>query len=272
MRNFLLVFFALLLQGCSDKSGNPLPDRQELQPAHSDKPMKVVEAGSYKGFFGKDSANTIQVKGFQMDESPVTNAEFLEFVKKNPQWARSNVLRIYADSTYLKSWQGDFELPKDKDKNAPVTNVSWYAANAYAKSVGKRLPTIDEWEFAAIADANRKDASKDPEFTRYILSTYAQKMEPGKPVKSGRPNFYGLYDMYGLVWEWTEDFNSVMVSGESRDDKVPNESLFCAGAAVTSSDLENYAAFMRFALRGSLRADYCLNNLGFRCAKDLNEN
>ena len=77
--------------------------------------------------------------------------------------------------------------------------------------------------------------------------------------------------MYGMVWEWTFDFNSVMMSGESRKDNATNDNLFCAGAAVASSDLRNYAAFVRYALRGSLKADYCLNNLGFRCAKNLNK-
>src|SRR5690606_42013060 len=65
-----------------------------------------------------------------------------------------------------------------------------------------------------------------------------------KPVKQQSPNYYGLYDLYGMIWEWTEDFNSVMMSGESRNDQTTNETLFCSGAAVTTDDLKNYAAFI----------------------------
>jgi len=89
-----------------------------------------------------------------------------------------------------------------------------------------------------------------------------------QPVKQSKPNIWGVYDLFGTIWEWTEDFSSVMMSGESRKDNTTNETLFCAGASVTSSDLKNYAAFIRFALRGSVKADYTINNLGFRCARD----
>ena len=153
--------------------------------------------------------------------------------------------------------------------DAPVTTVSWYAAKAYAKSVGKRLPTVDEWEFVAIADRVSKNASSDPAFTEHILQSYQSGEKFRIAIKSGQPNFYGVYDLYGLVWEWTEDFNSVMMSGESRRDNSKNENLFCAGASVTANDLRNYAAFIRFAMRGSVKANYCISNLGFRCAKDI---
>lgn len=229
-----------------------------------------IDSGSYRAFIGKDSNNIIKVKSFYIDDSPVTNAEYLTFLKANPQWTRSKVLRLYADSTYLKHWKGDYQLPEKINPDAPVTNVSWFAAEAYAKSVGKRLPTIEEWEYVGLADRTSKNASDKPDFTDFILREYQQrKSNMNKVVRQGEPNFYGVYDMYGMVWEWTYDFNSVMMSGESRKDNTTNESLFCAGGAITASDLRNYAAFVRYALRGSIKANNCLNNLGFRCARDF---
>ena len=269
MMRILVIICSLLLVQCTQKSVDVRPETNSIVFISSAKKMKRIEGGTYEPFFGKDADRKTEVKSFEMDETAVTNQEFLEFLKRNPQWTKSKVLKLYADSTYLKNWESDFEFPKNVKPDAPVTNVSWFAAKAYAKSVGKRLPTLDEWEFAAVADGKKANASKDPEFTNYILKTYQNKGNQMKSVKQTSPNFYGMYDMYGVIWEWTDDFNSVMMTGESRKDKTTNETLFCAGAAVTTDDLRNYAAFMRFAMRGSLHAKDALNNLGFRCAKDI---
>ena len=262
----LILFFI----GCTgeEKDTPNQAQRHDLEKITSDKKMVRIPAGKYQSFIGKDSGRIVKLAEFHLDDSPVTNAEYLAFVKANPQWRKSQVLRIFADSTYLKTWPSDEALPKDRSPLAPVTNVSWYAAKAYAESVGKRLPTVDEWEYVARADQQSADASDKTQFTNLILKSYQTKDKHKSAVKQGDPNYYGVYDMY-KVWEWSEDFNSVMISGESRRDGSGDESLFCAGASVTSADLRNYAAFMRYALRGSLKANYCLNNLGFRCAKDV---
>lgn len=267
---YLILLFTVLSSCFKQNKTQAVPQKYKpLSAISSFKKMIKIEGGSYKAFIGKDSGRVVKVNTFLMDDSPVTNAEYLQFLKANPQWTRSKVIRLYADSTYLHNWKGDFQLPTGISPEAPVTNVSWFAAEAYAKSAGKRLPTIDEWEYAGVADEISPNASEKPEFTEFILKAYQQKEGYHTPVKQHKPNYYGLYDMYGKVWEWTYDFNSVMMSGESRKDNTTNESLFCAGAAVTSSDLRNYAAFMRFAIRGSLKANYCVNNLGFRCVKDF---
>jgi len=269
------MFFAIVLAlfSCSRHSVHEKsPDIQNhLKYVSNSKKMVKIDGGIYEAFIGKDSGKIVKIETFYLDDSPVTNADYLSFLKANPQWTKSKVKRLYADSSYLRHWKSDFEIPENVSPDAPVTNVSWYAAKEYAKSVGKRLPTIDEWEFTALADRNSKNASGKPEFTDFILKSYQKKDKNKQIIKKDLPNYYGVYNMYGMVWEWTFDFNSVMMSGESRKDNTTNESLFCAGAAITSSDLRNYAGFVRYALRGSLKADYCLNNLGFRCAKNLNK-
>lgn len=272
--SLFIVLFTAVLTSCHNRQGVavkevPAVSPQILNPVETDKKMLTIQGGSYLGFLGKDSGRIVEVKSFKIDEAPVTNAEFLEFLKKNPQWTRSKVSRLYADDAYLHNWKSDYEIPDNAKPESPVTNISWFAAKAYAKSVGKRLPSIDEWEYAALADEVSKDASGKAEFTQYILNSYQKKGMYKTSIKQQKPNYYGLYDLYGMVWEWTEDFNSVMISGESRGDSSQNESLFCSGAALTTSDLTNYAAFMRYTMRGSLKADYSVNNLGFRCAKDL---
>ena len=82
------------------------------------------------------------------------------------------------------------------------------------------------------------------------------------------PNYFGIYDLHGLIWEWVADFNSVFVSGDNREDSDSKNDLFCGDGAVSATDRANYAAFMRYALRNSLRGSYSTQNLGFRCAYD----
>lgn len=269
MRNTIVLTFLLLI-ACTKQ----IKDKELVQNPHeivehiSPKSMLKIDSGSYEGFIGTDSGKIVKIPSFYMDDSPVTLAEYLVFLQTNPQWTKSKISRLYADENYLHNWTGDFEPPHDINPQAPVTNISWFAANAYAKSVGKRLPTVDEWEFVALADEWNKVAIDKEAFTAYILNAYQRKNRYKEAIKTEQPNYYGVHDLYGMVWEWTEDFNSVMVTGNSRNDNSENENLFCAGAAVTTSDLQNYAAFIRYAMRGSLKANYTVNNLGFRCVKN----
>ena len=88
-------------------------------------------------------------------------------------------------------------------------------------------------------------------------------------VGVGRTNYWGVHDLHGLVWEWVADFNTAMVTGDARGDTGLDRQLFCGSGSVGARDPGNFTAFMRYGLRSSLKADYCIHNLGFRCAKDL---
>jgi formylglycine-generating enzyme required for sulfatase activity len=244
-----------------------------LQPNMSATPegMVRVKGGTYQPFNGAQG-DRVEVSSFYMDVYPVTNADYLEFVRENPQWRRSQVKKVFADEGYLQHWAGDLDLglQAEQIRNGPVTNVSWFAARAYAAWRGKRLPTLDEWEFAAQASAEKPFAGQDPAFVGKILDWYSRPKPPTHPsVGKNPPNFYAIYDLHGLVWEWVLDFNSVFTTGDSREGGGINTQFYCAAGSATASDTENYAAFMRFAFRGSLEGDYTVKNLGFRCAKDI---
>ena len=128
---------------------------------------------------------------------------------------------------------------------------------------------MDEWEFAAMANEKMQDARRIETYNQYILNWYETPKTFNNPIGETFKNYWGIYDLHGLVWEWTLDFNSVLISGESRKDVDKDSNLFCGSAAIGASDLMNYAAFMRYAFRGSMKARYSSQNLGFRCAKDV---
>lgn len=231
-------------------------------------PMVSIQGGSYVPLYGTADKKPVAVTAFEMDAYPVTNAQYLDFVKKYPAYSRSKIKGLFADKSYLSQWESDFSYGKNNLSNAPVTNVSWFAAKKYCECQGKRLPTMDEWEYVAMADEKRIDARTKEAFNKYIMSWYEKPKTYANPIGQTFKNYWGVYDMHGLVWEWTADFNSIFLSGESRKDKDTDKNLFCGSGSVNATDLMNYAAFMRYAFRGSLKARYTTRNLGFRCAKD----
>ena len=236
----------------------------------SAKKMLQIPAAYFKTFYVSKTDKPISVASFLLDEFAVSNVEYLEFVNANPEWSRSKVNRLFADVNYLKHWRSDFEIGSI-NKNiykSPVVNVSWFAARAYCKWIGKRLPALAEWEIASNAPPKNIAYTS---ITDYIVRWYEKPAIPVLPnVKSTYQNIYGLYDMNGLVWEWTFDFNSFISTGDSRNTTNDNTNLFCAGASINVTNREDYAAFLRYGFRGSLKGNYCISSLGFRCAKDIN--
>lgn len=230
--------------------------------------MVIIPAGEHTPFYGNQGDTTIKIPSFLLDKYAVTNAEFLEFVIANPKWSKSKIPGIYGDRGYLKHWESDFKIGNkyDQIKNSPVTNISWYAANAYCKWKGKRLPTINEWEYAGSA----KIPNDNSDLEKIILSWYSKPTPSNMPpVGSTFMNEFSLYDMHGLVWEWVYDFNSVIMDGDSRSNSAIKRELFCASGSFGAVNNGDYAAFMRFAYRGSLKANYTVSNLGFRCARSF---
>ncbi len=268
------LLFGLLFFSCTpqtERQTDSNPDSQQLPLVSSTASVKMVliPGGGYKPFYGSDT-DYVKVHPFLLDERPVTNGEFLHFVRLNPSWRKSAVKRIFTDSTYLRDWPSDLSLPTGADPGAPVCYVSWFAAKAFAQSVDKRLPTLDEWEFVAMSDETTANARSKASYSDHIVTQYMLKDKQYLPVKRSQPNYWGVYNMFDRVWEWTDDFNSVLTTADSRTGQYDDKGLFCAASATSATDVLNYAAFMRFGFRTSLKANYTVSNLGFRCAKDTN--
>lgn len=229
----------------------------------------LVKGGEYIPLYNDSINKKLSVEDFKMDITPVTNAQFLAFVKENPEWRKSKVKALFAEGTYLSHWKSDTILGPEAPPESPVTQVSWFAAKAYCQWCGGQLPTTKQWEYAAQASETMKNGYEDQEFKSRLLGMYEKRPSiPLPPVKSSFKNYWGIYDLHGMTWEWTSDFNTVLLSGESRKDNTLDRNLFCAAGSIGSVDPANYAAFMRYAFRGSLKAKYTIKNLGFRCVKN----
>jgi sugar-specific transcriptional regulator TrmB len=198
--------------------------------------MQLIPGGYF--YSGEDSnAKKVFLDSFLIDKTPATNAEYQKFIKETG----------YHPPEHWKNGQ-----PPKNEENYPVYNVSWYDAKAYANFSGKRLPTEEEWEKSARGNDKRIypwGNNFDVNFCNIL-----RKNKGATPVERyplGK-SYYGLYDMAGNVWEWTET---------QTDEK---------GHYITKggswSDNEKTA---QCSYRNSEHADKKYDNIGFRCAKDI---
>ena len=216
----------------------------------------------------EDSGSRVRVAPFALMSQPVTNADYLAFVRLHPQWRRDSVASVFAESRYLSHWAGPAQLGPQALPQQPVVWVSWFAASAYCRAQGARLPTWSQWEYAAAADERRTDARSDPLWRERILAWYARPSKHALPVVGLQPpNTYGVQDLHSLVWEWTDDFSALLVSADNRDQGDPDRLKFCGAGALSINDRDNYAVLMRVAMLSSLGGADATANLGFRCAR-----
>lgn len=282
--------------------------------------MMLIPAGEYHGrsiesSLGDSKFNTpdhtIHVGQFYMDKCPVTNSQFKEFTDANPLWRKSkrrnewnkskkkmSIFGRYHDGNYLNHWyENNFPIGME---NHPVTNVSWYAAMAYAQWAGKRLPSEAEWEKAArgglIGQQYPWGDTRDPDtayFGKDVGTTYSVGQYP--------PNNYGLHDIAGNVWEWCLDeyaLNFYATShkenpiagantAEELDDLLSNFRIFSTdrvlrgGTLFTTSEpmpianrygcspLNTTLRIKLLAKRDPTYSTKYAANIGFRCAWDV---
>jgi formylglycine-generating enzyme required for sulfatase activity len=167
--------------GNTDAGG--LVDRFFAEAAQWPEDMVLVPAGAFP--FGKTN-EMVDVAAFQIDRYPVTNEEYERMVPGHRQ-------------------------RRDKYSNEdrqPVIWVSWFEASLFARWRGCRLPSEEEWEKAAGWDAAGKKKRVYPwgdEFDAAHCNT--GESEIGKTTLvgsySGGVSPYGIHDMAGNVWEWT---------------------------------------------------------------------
>jgi iron(II)-dependent oxidoreductase len=161
----------------------------------------------------------VELPEFQIDALPVTNGEFMEFVEgggyaRREWWSEDGWawIREYGIERPLR-WAPDgrerrFERTEDVDPELPVMHVSWFEADAYARSRGRRLPTELEWEKAAAwgpgarAPRTYPWGEDHPTPERANLDQTAFGPVPAGALAAGA-SAYGVLGLVGDVWEWT---------------------------------------------------------------------
>jgi len=226
----------------------------------------TIPEGSFHSVLPEVVGEPHRVEEFRMDETAVTNGEFLEFLKENPEWQRSSISLLFAGNDYLRHWKDDMNPGNENELNRPVTRVSWFAANAYCGWNGGRLPSLNEWEYAAQA----MDFDSNLEANRFSSDLIGWYSAVDTKIRSdvgstGIENRYGVKDLFGLIMEWVEDFNPPIADELSLD-------CGTVGRMQGDATVYSYAMSIRYITRMSFKPTSSTGMLGFRCAYDLNAN
>jgi formylglycine-generating enzyme len=191
-----------------------------------------ITAGTYP-IGGKDHPinprRKIKLSPFYISNTEVTNAEFAAFVKANQYITDAEKLKnakVFYVGLGEFQWKEDttayWRFPNGKNQggiedkmNHPVTAISYRDVLKYCKWAKVRLPTLDEWEVACRAKATTRFFwGQKPEgvenYANIWVNRTHKKVEVQdthlytSPVGSYQPNVWGLYDMYGNVFEFCE--------------------------------------------------------------------
>ncbi|PXW56380.1 formylglycine-generating enzyme family protein [Chelatococcus asaccharovorans] len=304
-----------------------------------DAPMIWIEGGTFRmgsdhHYAEEKPQHTVTVDGFFMDETPVTNAQFRAFVEATgyvtfaeirpdpkdypgalPAMLKAGSL-VFTPPDHpvdLEDWsqwwsfrfRANWRKPYGPGSSIaglddhPVVHVAYRDAEAYAKWVGKELPTEAEWEFAARGGLDGAEFAWGDDLypdERQMANTWQGRFpfenlatdgyERTSPVRSFPPNGYGLYDMIGNVWEWTADWWSsrhpddapkaccvpVNPRGGTQDasyDPRQPEIVIPRKVLKGGSHLcaPNYCRRYRPAARHAEPVDTSTSHVGFRCLR-----
>lgn len=249
------------------------PERKELknmQPILTD--MVVIPGGSfYRGSMdgNRDEMprHLITLSSFALDIHPITNEQFVRFLEVMGGEKDNNhqdIIRM-RDSRIKRSG-GKLSIESGYSKH-PVVGVTWYGAIAYAKWVGKRLPTEAEWEVAARGGVEgllypTGDDIEKTQANFFSSDTIA--------VMSYASNGFGLYDMPGNVYEWCYDwygYNYYEVSIQEPDN--PTGPLQGVYRVLRGGCWKSLKEDLRCSRRHRNNPGTVNGTYGFRCAADV---
>lgn len=221
-----------------------------------------------EGFTDEQPDHYVGVSAFRLGRCAVTNAEFAEFL---------NRAGMNTDEWFDPTAAGGIERGADGQWRAvsgrerwPVTGVSWYGAKAYCESVGGRLPTEAEWEWAAVG----------PEWRVY---PWGDEWDPSKCCCLDNPgspyvdvdaypegaSWCGALNMAGNCWEWCADWYGPYSADPQDNPTGPAEGT---ERVIRGGFYKNAADLFRGSCRLRQAPDVRRDGIGFRCAWNAEEN
>lgn len=249
------------------------PERKEvtdIKPLLTE--MVVIAGGSF--YRGSQDGNRdemprhqVSLPSFAFDTHPVTNEQFVRFLEVMGGEKDSNhndIIRL-RDSRIKRSG-GKLSIESGYTKH-PVVGVTWYGAVAYAKWIGKRLPTEAEWEVAARGKRENTLYPTGEDIEKTQANFFSSDTTA---VMSYSPNDYGLYDIVGNVYEWCHDwygYNYYEISNQEPDN--PHGPLQGVYRVLRGGCWKSLKEDLRCSRRHRNNPGTVNGTYGFRCASGV---
>jgi len=188
----------------------------------------------------------VELDSYMLDKTPVTIGQYKKCVAANackePKWP------------VFYNKYGD---------NYPVSGITWFQAETFCGWAGKRLPTEAEWEYAVRAGSDSIRYGELNEISWWLENADKQI----KPVGLKKPNNFGLYDMFGNVWEWCSDWMDPKYYQYSpaKNPKGAEKGVF---KALRGGYFKNQERHLRASHRSKENPVNWYNGVGVRCAKN----
>jgi sulfatase modifying factor 1 len=218
-------------------------------------PEGTFRMGSDDGPDEEKPVHDVHVSGFQIDPFPVTVGQFRAYIAQSKYKTSAET----ANEPITRTWHFDDDPNRWEH---PVRFVSWFDADTYCRAQGMLLPTEAQWEYAA----------RGTDFRRY---PWGNDFDPARvPAGDTSPvgfftsgvSPFGVYDMSGNVWEWTDDwfdplyYRASDLNNPRSPKKIDQKSIRGGGFNSSPSDLRVTRRIHNF--QSTYHAD-----VGFRCVK-----
>lgn len=253
---------------------NPEPkDVPNVNPLMTD--MVIIEGGTFQrgskdGNRDETPRHSIYLNSYAIEIHPVTNEQFVRFLEvmggeKDSQ--HNDIIRL--KDSRIKRSGGKLSIETGYAKH-PVVGVTWYGAVAYAKWIGKRLPTEAEWEVAARGLTENALYPSGDEIEKNQANFFSSDTTA---VMSYAPNGCGLYDMAGNVYEWCHDwygYNYYETSLQEPDNpKGPLQGVY---RVLRGGCWKSLKEDLRCSRRHRNNPGTVNSTYGFRCVADVQSN
>lgn len=243
-------------------------DNDNIRPIETE--MVVIQGGEFTrgsvdGNRDEMPRHKITLDSFAIEIHPVTNEQFVRFLEAMGGEKDSNhndIIRLR--ESRIKRSGGKVLIESGYAKH-PVVGVTWYGAVAYAKWVGKRLPTEAEWEIASSESGALYPTGEDIEKSQanfFSSDTTA--------VMSYAPNDYSLYDMAGNVYEWVHDWYGYNYYEQSvQEPQNPQGPIQGVYRVLRGGCWKSLKEDLRCSRRHRNNPGTVNSTYGFRCAADV---